>query len=123
MCENKATCKVITFDEQALPVCETHLSAWLQGGAVLKKNLAVVAGGTLKRYGAFSTLFLIGFSLMFYDVYVWGHTSLTGFFSFVGLVLLVLSWLIFVAVLHKAYTKIRSRTLPGFTKPEKAQQQ
>lgn len=104
VCKNKGTKAVITYDDQTIYVCETHLPIWLESGARLKPAFSKIALQTLRRYGIFSLIFLIGFSLIIYDVYITQQTSIL---SFTGLTLLLISWLIFCATLKSAYSKTK----------------
>jgi hypothetical protein len=115
-CANKATTRVNTPDGQALPLCAIHYKLWIEGGATHKQSLPAVTGGALKRYGISSGMFLAGFALILYNVFYIHDTNLFSIMSFTGLALLALSWLVGSAMLHRAYGKIRSRTLTEFGK-------
>jgi len=106
-CNNKGTKILITYDDQKIYVCETHLSAWLESGAVLKPALSKTILKTLRRYGIVSSIFLTGLSLTIYDVYINHQTSITSIPSFTGLMLLLISWLIFCSTIKSAYSKIK----------------
>jgi hypothetical protein len=94
---------------------------WIEGGATVKKSFADVAGGTLKRYGLSSGLFLAGFALMMYNVFYRLDTALFSVFNFFALTMLALSWLVNTTMLHGAYAKVRSRTLTEFGRKDKTQ--
>jgi|YelNatPaOPRAMG01_1025707.scaffolds.fasta_scaffold14524_2 hypothetical protein len=107
LCNEKGTKVVITYDNQKIYVCEKHFAAWLESGAIPKRALLKVISETLMRYGLSSVIFLSGFSLILYNVYINRNTDALSIPSFTGLVLLVLSWLVFCAALKSAYSKVK----------------
>jgi hypothetical protein len=108
-CNNQGTKAVLTYDNQKIYVCENHLQFWLENGAVPKQALFKVALGIIKHYGYSSAVFLMGFSLVFYDVYMNHQTTITSIPSLTGLTLLVLSWIIFCLTLRAAYSRAREQ--------------
>jgi hypothetical protein len=108
-CNNKGTNAVTTYDGQKIYVCNGHLSTWVENGATTRQSILKVNGRVLKRYGPTSTVFLIGFSLIIYNVYINHNTTVTSIPSFVGLLLLILSWIIFCDALKRAYSKVKGK--------------
>jgi hypothetical protein len=108
-CNNQGTKAVLTYDNQKIYVCENHLQFWLENGAVPKQALLKVALRVITHYGYSSAVFLMGFSLVLYDVYINHQTSIVSIPSLSGLTLLFLSWLIFCLTLRTAYSRTREQ--------------